>query len=162
RAAFDAGACVLFGHCEESFTTPYQLFSEALGHYVSNAPEEQLRTHVERHGSELVRIVPALAQRVSDLPPSKATDADTQRYLLFPAIAGLLWAEAEQEALVLVFDDLQWADPGSLQLLSHLAGESMTARLLVIGAFRDTELPGSQALREALGVFRRHGGVRRL
>jgi class 3 adenylate cyclase len=162
RAAFEAGACVLFGHCEESFTTPYQLFSEALGHYVSHAPEERLRAHVERHGSDLVRIVPALAQRVPDLPPSKATDADTERYLLFAAISGLLRAEAEQQPVVLVFDDLQWADPGSLQLLSHLAGEDLTARLLVIGAFRDTELSGAQSLREALGVFRRHGGVRRL
>ena len=31
RAAFDNGACVLFGHCEEDLATPYQLFAEALG-----------------------------------------------------------------------------------------------------------------------------------
>jgi class 3 adenylate cyclase len=162
RAAFDSGACVLFGHCEESFTTPYQLFSEALGHYVMHAPAERLRAHVERHGSELARVVPALAQRVPDLPPSKATDSDTERYLLFAAVAGLLWAEAEEQPMVLVFDDLQWADPGSLQLLSHLAGEDMTARVLVLAAFRDTALPQATALREALGMFRRHGGVERL
>ena len=83
RAAFDAGACVLFGHCEESFTTPYQLFSEALGHYVSHAPEERLRAHVERHGSELVRIVPALAHRVPDLPASKV---DRRGHRAVPAV----------------------------------------------------------------------------
>ena len=34
RTAFDRGACVLFGHCEEGLATPYQLFAEALGAYV--------------------------------------------------------------------------------------------------------------------------------
>ena len=90
RAAFDAGACVLFGHCEEDLATPYQLFAEALGHYVTHAPEDQLRAHVDAHGSELSRLVPALASRIPDLPPSKATDSDTERYLLFAAVVGLL------------------------------------------------------------------------
>src|ERR1019366_486976 len=35
RTAFDNGACVLFGHCGEDLATPYQLFAEALGHYVT-------------------------------------------------------------------------------------------------------------------------------
>ena len=90
RAAFDDGACVLFGHCEEDLATPYQLFAEALGHYVTHAPEDQLLAHVEAHGSELARLVPALASRIPDLPPSKATDADTERFLLFAAVVGLL------------------------------------------------------------------------
>ena len=64
RTAFDNGACVLFGHCEEDLATPYQLFAEALGHYVTHAPEEQLLAHVEAHGSELSRLVPALASRI--------------------------------------------------------------------------------------------------
>jgi class 3 adenylate cyclase/tetratricopeptide (TPR) repeat protein len=162
RSAFDAGACVLFGHCEESFTTPYQLFAEALGHYVVHAPEERLRAHVERHGTELARVVPALAQRVPDLPVSTLTDSDSERYLLFAAVAGLLWTEAQHQPVVLVLDDLQWADPASLHLLTHLAGEDMTARVLVLGAFRDTALLQAAALREALGMFRRHGGVERL
>ena len=96
RAAFDTGACVLFGHCEEDLATPYQLFAEALGHYVTHAPEDQLLAHVEAHGSELARLVPALASRIPDLPPSKATDADTERYLLFAAVVGLLATASAQ------------------------------------------------------------------
>ena len=90
RVAFDGGACVLFGHCEEDLATPYQLFAEALGHFVTHAPEEQLVAHVDAHGSELARLVPALASRLPGLPPSKATDADTERYQLFAAVVGLL------------------------------------------------------------------------
>ena len=90
RSAFDAGACVLFGHCEEDLATSYQLLAEALGHYVTHAPEEQLLAHVEAHGSELVRLGPGISSRIPDLPPSKATDSDTERFLLFAAVVGLL------------------------------------------------------------------------
>jgi hypothetical protein len=51
RTAFDGGACVLFGHCEEDLATPYQLFAEALGHFVIHASEAQLVAHVDAHGS---------------------------------------------------------------------------------------------------------------
>ena len=90
RAAFDGGACVLFGHCEEDLATPYQLFSEALGHYVTHAAEDQLVAHVDAHGSDLSRLVPALASRIPDLPPSNATDSDSERFLLFAAVVGLM------------------------------------------------------------------------
>ena len=112
RLAFDSGACVLFGHSEEGLATPYQLFAEALGHYVTHAPEEQLLAHVEVHGSELVRLVPALASRIPDLPPSKATDTDSERFLLFAAVVGLLAEGSALQPIVLVLDDLQWADNG--------------------------------------------------
>ena len=120
RAAFDAGAVVLFGHCEENLATPYQLFAEALRHYVTHAPEDQLLAHVKEHGSELSRLVPALASRIPDLPPSKATDTDTERYLLFAAVVGLLSKVSQDQPVVVVLDDLQWADRGSLLLLRHL------------------------------------------
>ena len=90
RTAFEAGACVLFGHCEEDLATPYQLFAEALGHYVTHAPEDQLVAHVAAHGSELARLVPALGSRLPGLPPSKATDTDTERYLLFASVVAML------------------------------------------------------------------------
>jgi hypothetical protein len=83
RAAFDAGACVLFGHCEEDLATPYQLFAEALGHYVTHAPEEQLLAHVEAHGSELSRLVPALASRI---PRPATVEGHRLRHRAVPAL----------------------------------------------------------------------------
>jgi class 3 adenylate cyclase/tetratricopeptide (TPR) repeat protein len=162
RAAFDNGACVLFGHCEEDLATPYQLFAEALRHYVTHAPEDQLRAHVEEHGSELTRLVPALASRIPDLPPSRATDSDTERFLLFAAVVGLLATMSVHQPVVLVLDDLQWADKGSLLLLRHLTAAEQAMRLLVLGIFRDSELAHADALRDTLGVLRRHSDVSRI
>ena len=162
RAAFDSGACVLFGHCEEDLATPYQLFAEALGHFVTHATEDQLLAHVEAHGSELSRMVPALASRIRDLPPSKATDSDTERFLLFAALVGLITTASQNQPVVLVLDDLQWADKGSLLLLRHLTAAEQTMRLLVLGTYRDNELAQADVLRDTLGRLRRHGGVSRI
>jgi DNA-binding SARP family transcriptional activator/tetratricopeptide (TPR) repeat protein len=162
RSAHEAGACVLFGHCEEELATPYQLFAEAVGHYVTHAPEEQLRAHVETHGSELVRLVPALASRIPDLPPSKATDSDTERYLLFAAVVGFVSMAAKDQPVVLVLDDLQWADKGSLLLLRHLAASEAPLRLLVLGTYRDSELSNAHSLVETLAALRRLSGVSRI
>jgi len=162
RAAFDSGSCVLFGHCEEDLATPYQLFAEALGHYVSHATEDQLIAHVEVHGSQLARLVPALATRIPDLPPLKATDPDTERYLLFASVVGLLVTLSEHQPVVLVLDDLQWADAGSLQLLCHLTGSDQPARILVLGAYRDTEITHTHPLLETLAALRRQLRVGRV
>jgi class 3 adenylate cyclase/tetratricopeptide (TPR) repeat protein len=162
RAAFDTGACVLFGHCEEDLATPYQLFAEALGHYVTHAPEEQLLAHVETHGSELSRLVPTLASRIRDLPPSKATDSDTERFLLFAAVVGLLGTMSQEQPVVLVLDDLQWADKGSLLLLRHLAAAEHAMRVLILGTYRDSELSQTHPLTDTLAALHRQRGVSRI
>ena len=162
KSAFDAGSCVLFGHCEEEMATPYQLFAEALGHYVGRAGEDELRDHVRIHGSELARLTPALVRRLSDLPPSRATDADTERYMLLAAAVGIVATIAERQPLILVLDDIQWADEGSLQLLKHLASSGLPFPALVIGIYRDSDLAFSQELLETLGALQRQGEVVRI
>ena len=162
RVASDAGACVLFGHCEEDLATPYQLFAEALGHYVTHAPEEQLLAHVDAYGSELARLVPTLGSRLRELPPSKATDSDTERFLLFAAVVGLLGAMSEEQPVVLILDDLQWADKGSLLLLLHLAAADQAMRVLILGTYRDSGMSRSHPLTDTLAALHRVSGVNRI
>ncbi len=162
RAAFEEGALVLFGHCEEDLTSPYQLFAEALTHLVTHIAEEELLAHVALYGSELARLVPALRSRVPDLPPSKATDPEAERFVLFAAVTALLASAARSRPVVLVFDDLQWADAGSLTLLAHLAGNDESARMLILGTYRDSETSRSPGLVEAVASLRRHGGFERI
>ena len=162
RRAYENGACVLFGHCEEDLATPYQLFAEALGHYITHAPEDRLLAHVAAHGSELSRVVTNMASRIPQLPPTKATDADSERFLLFSSMVGLLADAAAEQPIVLVVDDLQWADKASLLFLRHLAATTQPMRLLVLGTFRDSELSNAHPLLEALAALHRQAGVTRL
>ena len=162
RTAFDHGACVLFGHCEEYLATPYQLFAEALNHYVTHAPEDRLLAHVAAHGSELARLVPALAARIPDLPPSRAVDSDTERFLRFGAVVGLLSQVSERQLVVLVLDDLQWADTASLELLRHLASAERPMAVLVLATYRDTELSKTHPLLDTLAALHRQVNVARI
>jgi class 3 adenylate cyclase/tetratricopeptide (TPR) repeat protein len=162
RAAFGEGCCVLFGHCEEDLATPYQLFAEALTHFVTHADERQLYACADQHGAELTRLVPALAGRLPGLPPSKATDPDTERYLLFAAVVGVLAALSRAQPVVLVLDDLQWADEGSLLMLRHLAAAGQVTRVLILGTYRDAGLAGSHPLTDALAALHRQGRLSRI
>ncbi|MGO8871887.1 MAG: ATP-binding protein [Acidimicrobiales bacterium] len=162
RSAFEAGAVVLLGRCDEDLGAPYGPFVEALQHYVSHGPEDALRAHVQSYGGELAKIVPALRQRLVQLPAPQSADPDTERYLLFGAVVGLLAQMSESKPLVIVLDDLQWADTPSLQLLRHVVANTTRMPMLVVGNFRGSELSGSHPLAETLAAFHRESGVSRM
>ncbi len=156
RRVFDNGADVLFGHCEEDIARPYQLFAEALSHFVAHAPEEVLR---QARGPARLRadlVVPGLAQRIGELPPRKATDAESERFLLFAAVVGLIVDASHDDPIVLVLDDLQWADTGSMQLLRHLATAEQHLRVTVIGTVRDSELSATHPFFDTLASLHGH------
>jgi class 3 adenylate cyclase len=160
RRGFASGACVLLGRCQEDVSASYAPFAEALHHFVAHAPDEILTAQVAAHGGELAKMVPALARRLEELPAAQSSDPDTERYLLFAAVVGLLAEAASSQPVLLVLDDLQWADKPSLQLLRHVVANVGSARLLIMATFRDTELSGSHPLTEVLGALRREPGVR--
>jgi tetratricopeptide (TPR) repeat protein len=159
RRAFGSGACVLFGHCDEDVGFPYQPFAEALDHLVAHAPEEFLVDHIEKYGSEIERLVPSLGRNLGSLPPSKSTDAETERFLLFASTLGLFGAAAALQPVVLVLDDLQWADRSSLQMLRQVAQAAQPIHMFVLGTYRDAELSSSHPLVDTLGALRRAPGL---
>ena len=69
---------------------------------------------------------------------------------------------SQHQPVVVVFDDLQWADKASLLLLAHLAAADPAMRVLVLGTYRDSELSTASALVDALARLRRHEGVSRI
>ena len=75
-----------------------------------HAPEEQLVSHVDSHGTELARLVPALSSRLPGLGPPRSGDADAERYQLFAAVVGLVSMVSRHQPVIVVLDDLQWAD----------------------------------------------------
>ena len=156
------GAVVLFGHCPEELQAPYGPWIQALSHHVEHAPQDLLDEHVERHGGELFRLVPGLVRRVPDAPPPKQTDPETERYLLFSAVGGLLEGAGSDSPVVLLLDDLHWADGPTLALLKHVLGQARPTRLLLLGTYRDSDLSGSHPLTGVLADLRREEGVERL
>jgi class 3 adenylate cyclase len=165
RLASDAhanGAAVLYGRCDEDLGIPYQPWSEALGHLIEHATPELLRNHVSVYGGDIARLVPALQRVISDAPAPTRSDAEVERYELFASVVGLLKLIAESTTLLIVLDDLHWADKQTLLLLRHLVAHTTTERVLVIGAYRDGELTETHPLSDALAALRRESGVERI
>ncbi|MCB0128571.1 MAG: AAA family ATPase, partial [Caldilineaceae bacterium] len=81
------------------------------------------------------RMKTVLAQDVSAMPPGTVTQ---QR--LFVEMANVLQRLAHQQPLLLVLDDLQWADMGSLNLLFHLSRELVDVPILIIGIYRTSDV----------------------
>ena len=162
RRAYDEGAVVLYGRCDEEPSVPYQPFVEVLQTYISNCPTEVLRDHVQQHGGDLGRVVPELRRRLPDAPELQSSDSDVERYRTFEAVRGLLASISMRDPIVLVLDDLHWAAKPTLLLLRHLLRSSERMRLLVIGTYRETDLDRSHPLAEMLNDFRRESSAERI
>ena len=160
--AHSAGCTVCWGAASQDLGAPYGVWIQALAHYVEHAPDEVLRAHVEQHGGELARLVRrSLTRRVADVPAPQQADAETERYLLFEAVAALLDAGSSQCPLVMVLDDLHWADGQSLSLLRHVAVAVPRSALLVLGTYRESDLDRDHPLADLLADLHRVDGVER-
>jgi class 3 adenylate cyclase/tetratricopeptide (TPR) repeat protein len=158
----DEGGVVLAGRCDEYLGVPYQPVVEVLRHFVDHTPAEDLAHGLGRYMGELVRLVPELPERVTDLPPPLRSDPETERYRLFDAVAAWLGAVAAETPVLLVLDDLQWGAKPTLLLLRHVVRSAEPKRILVLGTYRDTELGHDHPLVEILADLRRQASVERL
>ena len=154
RRVHDAGAIVLAGRSPRETVVPYQPFLEALRYWAMNAQRSDLRASTREYGSELARLIPELRRRAPDLPPPPQDEPETERYRLFEAVVGLLTELSRSAPVLLVLDDLQWADRPTLLLLRHLARATSPARLLILGAYRSADRRGD-TFTNALGELRR-------
>jgi DNA-binding SARP family transcriptional activator/tetratricopeptide (TPR) repeat protein len=81
---------------------------------------------------------------------SSSGDADLQRFRWFEAVAGLLAAAAAERPVMLLLDDLHWADRSTLTLLRHVLRATAGCRLYVLATFRDLEEEVRRPLRDFL------------
>ncbi|MEA2300950.1 MAG: hypothetical protein QOE44_1485, partial [Solirubrobacteraceae bacterium] len=158
RTALPDDAVILYGRCDEDQGMPYYPWLEVLRDYVQIAPRRLLRPRA----SELSRLVPGLGARLGTVAPPRASDPETERYLLFEAVQSLLAAAAEVSPVLVILDDLHWADRATLLLLKHLVTSTATGRLMLLGTFRDSDLEPEGPLARLLADLYREPGVTRL
>ena len=150
RAVRDEGsAVVLYGRCQDGPAVPLEPFRALAGHLVEHAPVDVLRAHVTRCGGHLVRMAPRLASRL-ELTGAAVSGDVTDRYLLFEAVSDVLTRLAAISPLVVLLDDIQWAEPTAVQLLRHLGRALVGAPVLLILSARDTDERRSSELRAVL------------
>lgn len=113
--------------------------------------------------SELSRLLPELSERYPDLPTPAADEAQA-RARLFEAVARLIGTLTERAPIVLFLDDLQWADPDTLDLLRHAARRWSAdgAPVLLVVGIRAEALDLDEALSEWISWLVRDRRARRL
>jgi class 3 adenylate cyclase/tetratricopeptide (TPR) repeat protein len=161
RDAHRDGAVVLYGRCDEDLAIPHRPFVEALGHYLVHAEAAELSTLGDERLSALATLVPELRTRLPDLGPTATSDPDAGRWMLYGAGVGLLDLASVDSPVVLVLDDLHWADRPTLQLLRHMVG-NLSGRVLVLGIYRDVDLSASHPLTDTLAALTREPSATRL
>lgn len=160
RRAYEQGAVVLYGRCDEDLGAPYQPFAEALRSLLPCMGPDRLRRL--RGVEALLPLVPGLTDVLPELASPTRADADTERYALFDAVVAVMAAVSASTPVVLVLDDLHWAAKPTLLLLRHLLRFGEHARVQIVGTYRSTDLDRSHPLAAMLADLNRDGTADRL
>jgi hypothetical protein len=151
----DHGGIALHGWCDEDLGSPFQPWVEALGAFVRMADLDELAEIVAGIGADLTRLLPELAARLPELTISPVVDADAERARVVDAIDVFVERVSASRPLLVVLDDLHWADRPTLTLLVRLLRSDRPGALLFLGTYRDTDVDRRHPLADALGDLRR-------
>src|SRR5258706_7674460 len=132
---------VLVGHCFEQFGggEPYMPVWEALGQLAREKPSTELSALLARHAEAYV---PQAAVAATSHPQAQpvAIEPRAMSEHLLRAITDALESLAAQTPVILVLEDLHWADFSTLDLISALARRRSVARLMIVGTYRPAEV----------------------
>jgi predicted ATPase len=157
------GAVVLWGRCWEGEGAPaFWPWVQIVRAYVEAVDPAVLRQDMGAGAADIAQVVPAVHDRLPDLPTPPPVEPEAARFRLFDSLAGFLRAAAARRPLLLVLDDLHWADAPSLALLRFLGRELEGAGLLVVGIYRHTEVDRGHPLLATLADLTRGQHHRRL
>ena len=146
------GTQVLWGRCyEEEGAPPYWPWVQPIRSYIQQQAPEKLLAEIGPGAADIAEIVPEIRHKLTGLETPPALEPEQARFRLFDSITTFLKNAAQSQPLLLVLDDLHWADRSSLLLLEFLAREIQSSPLLVLGTYRDVEVSRRHPLSQTLG-----------
>jgi class 3 adenylate cyclase len=147
---------VLWGRCYEGEGAPaYWPWVQLIRSYVHDREPKELMSQMGPGAADIAQVVSEVRERLPGLPAPPTLEPEQARFRLFDSITTFLKNASGVQPLVLVLDDLHWADKPSLLLLQFLAKELRGSRLLVLGTYRDVELRRQHPLAQTLGELNR-------
>jgi tetratricopeptide (TPR) repeat protein len=163
QAALDS-AVVLTGGCYEyEATTPYLPFVEAFRRWVrEEKDDEALRAMLGESARQITKLAPEIESRLGACETCPALPPHEERLLFFDAVADVFARLAKKNGLLFYADDLHWADRGTFWLLGHLLRQLRSERVLIVGAYRETELDRAHPLAKSLVDWNRERLVTRI
>jgi class 3 adenylate cyclase len=142
---------VLVGHClDMDAPPPYQPLVEHLEQAARSASPEGLREALGENAPEVAKLMPELRQRYDDIPDLPALPPEQERRYLLHGVGEFVERAARNRPLLLVYEDLHWADESTLLLLQQLAPRLAQIPVLAIATYRHTELSPSRPFARVL------------
>ena len=142
----------LWGGCiPAEVALPYLPFVEAIGSYLASADLDWLLTRLGPARLALAPLFPQLvpeAERVAIASPAES------KLRLFESILALLQIAAGTRGLLIVLEDLHWADASTCELLGYFARRLRNTRILVLVTYRGEELVSAHPLSALVGTWR--------
>ena len=155
-------ALVLVGRCFESDGAPaFWPWIQVVRAYLRGRDAGEIRAALGSGAADIAHLVPELCDRFPHVSPPPL-DTEQARFRLFDSLTRFLKTAAEHQPLVLVLDDLHWADKASLALLEFMAREIAEVRILVLGTYRDVEVGSTHPLTHTLGELARVRSCQRI
>jgi predicted ATPase/class 3 adenylate cyclase len=150
------GLLVLTGHCYEmEGALPYIAFVEMLEATARVVPASALREALGDSAPEVAKLMPELRRLFPDIAAPLELPPEQERRYLFNSMCEFLVRAGRVQPLLLVLDDLHWADDSTMLLLQHIAQRLSEMPVLILGTYRDVELDVGRPLARALeGLLR--------
>jgi class 3 adenylate cyclase len=149
------GWTVLWGACSSSeLPIPYLPVVEALGNYLSSQDTARVSESLGAARRELAQLFPQLG---NDEPVAPVGDPAQAKLRLFEAVVGMLGTAARDQGLLLILEDVHWADTATRELLDHLSRRLTAMRGLLLLTYRSDELDRRHPLAPVLQSWRRSG-----
>ncbi len=152
------GAVVLWGRCWEGAGAPsFWPWVQVVRGYVQVQAGDpaSLRHDLGSGAADIAQLVPAVHDCIPDLPAPSPLEPEAARFRLFDSLAGFLRTAAARRPLLLVLDDLHWADVPSLALLRFMSRELEGTGPLVVGSYRQSEVGQGHPLLAAVADLTR-------
>jgi adenylate cyclase len=153
------GVHVLHGRCPALFrmdgVPPYVLWKEVVKDYLETCVPDQLNRVMGHYPAEVAKLVPELSQKLGAIPESFPISPEREQNRLFEAVWQFITNISKEAPLLVLLDDLQGTDSSSLLLLLYLARGVHRWPLLLLGAYRSTEVDANHPLTPVLTELNR-------
>jgi tetratricopeptide (TPR) repeat protein len=153
------GVQALYGRCPALFrmdgVPPYIIWKELIKDYLETCTLEHLDRVIGFYPAEVAKLVPEISQKLRTAPQSFQISPEQEQNRLFEAVSQFIANIAREAPLLVILDDLQWTDPSSLLLLHYLARGVQKTPLLLLGAYRSTDIDDKHPLTPVLAELNR-------
>ena len=159
---YKKGGLFLQGRClNQENKIPYHPFKDILNDYLNkiqkltkeDQEKEALRIHkiAGSLGRIIIQLNPNMEYLLKDEPPLVELESERENQRFLMAASNFLCSLAEQgQTCVLFLDDLQWADEGTLTLLSEIMDKIADTNLFIVGTYRNNEIDTTHSLNKII------------